>query len=174
MLTIRAERAGWFRDEAGEWVKFLVRSFSPASLDEFRDKILDVSVREHREKRSLDANAYAWVLIDRISEKTRIRKQEIYREAVRDIGGNSDTLCIQTKAVETFRKSWERNGLGWMTDTLESKIPGCTNVIVYYGSSAYDTAQMSRLIDHLVQDAQTLGIETLKPEEQERMCLAWK
>jgi low affinity Fe/Cu permease len=48
---------------------------------------------------------------------------------------------------------------------MESKLPGCTVVILYYGSSSYDTAQMSALIDSLVQDAQALGIETRSPNE---------
>lgn len=48
------------------------------------------------------------------------------------------------KAVDTLIRGWEHNGLGWMTDTMTSKLPNCTNVVLYYGSSTYDTKQMSR------------------------------
>jgi hypothetical protein len=55
---------------------------------------------------------------------------------------------------------------------MPSKINGCTNVILYYGSSTYNTAQMSLLIDHLVQDAKALGIETMTPQELEALKIA--
>ena len=120
---------------------------------------------KHRERRSLDANAYAWVLIDRIAEKKRIPKEEVYRNAIREIGGVSDLVCVQDRAVKRLREQWDRKGIGWHSETMESKLPGCTVVILYYGSSSYDTAQMSALIDSLVQDAQALGIETRSPKE---------
>ena len=52
-----------------------------------------------------------------------------------------------------------------MTEILPSKIAGCVNVVLYYGSSTYDSAQMSRLIDLVVQECQAQGIETKTPEE---------
>ena len=66
------------------------------------------------------------------------------------------------------------NGLGWQTDILSSKRPECKNIIFYPGSSVYDTAQMSRFIDLLVQEARNLDIETLPPEKLEAMKLEWK
>ena len=89
----------------------------------------------------------------------------IYRALVRDIGGNSTTICAQNKTVDKLRENWQANGLGWITDTLESKIDGCTNVVLYYGSSTYDTVQMSRLINLLVQECKAQGIDTKTPSE---------
>ena len=48
------------------------------------------------------------------------------------------------------------------------------NVNLYYGSSTYDKPTMSRLIDNIVQDAKALDIETLTPDELERMREEWK
>lgn len=135
------------------------------AYDELKDAEIDLTVAKHRERRSLDANAYAWVLIDRIAEKKRIPKEEVYRNAIREIGGVSDMVCVQDRAVKRLREQWDRKGIGWHSETMESKLPGCTVVILYYGSSSYDTAQMSALIDSLVQDAQALGIETRSPKE---------
>jgi len=64
--------------------------------------------------------------------------------------------------------------LGWQTDTTPSTLDGCTNVILYYGSSVYDSKQMAALIDNLVQDAQALGIETLPPAEIARLNSQWE
>ena len=98
-----------------------------------------------------------------------VDKAEVYRQAIRSIGGVSEILCIQNTALEKFRAAWEQNGIGWQTDTMPSKLEGCTNVIVYYGSSTYDTQQMALLIDYLIQDAKSLGIETMSPAELERL-----
>mgnify|MGYP002730360903 FL=1 len=141
--------------------------------DELHETDVDVTVKKHREKRSLDANAYFWVLVDRLAEKTRIPKTDIYRRYIREIGGNHEMVCVIDSAVEKLRNGWEHNGLGWQTDTMPSRIPGCTNVILYYGSSTYNTRQMSHLIDMAVQDCQEQNIETLSPEKLAGMMEEW-
>ena len=136
-------------------------------------KKVTLKVGQYRKKRSLDANAYAWVLIGKIAEKTNLTTEEVYRSAIRGLGGNSDMVCIQNHAVETLRSGWSRNGIGWITDTMPSKLEGCTNVVLYYGSSTYDTEQMSRLINNIVQDCYALGIETKSKEEIDSLLGAW-
>lgn len=127
-----------------------------------------------RKKRSLDCNAYFWVLLDKLAAVLQKPKTEIYREYIKDIGGNSETVCVPAKAVEKLRSGWEHNGLGWQTDTMPSKLAGCTNVILYYGSSTYDTAQMSRLVDFAVEDCKAQGIDTATPQELARLKEAWR
>ena len=134
---------------------------------------LTIKISKHTKKRSLDANAYCWVLISRLAEKLNIPKGEIYRSAIKEIGGNCDTVCVQDKAVKSLCDGWERNGIGWQTDTFPSKIDGCTNVILYYGSSTYDTQQMSRLIEAIVQECRQVGIETKSAEEIDSLLGQW-
>ena len=133
--------------------------------DDLKDKDCEITVKRYRKKRSNEANAYCWVLIDKIARKKRITKTEVYRNAIRDIGGVSDTISIRTIALNRLQKEWSGRGIGWQVEDIGSQIPGWTNVILYYGSSSYDTDQMSQLIDSLIQDAQALGIET-KPQEE--------
>ena len=135
---------------------------------------LSIEIKPYRPKRSLDSNAYAWVLIDKLSEKLGIPKVELYREYIRNIGGVSETICVQDKAVDKLCEAWKSKGIGWQTETFPSKIEGCTNVVLYYGSSTYDSAQMSRLIDHIVQDCKTFGIEVATPDEIARMMSLWE
>lgn len=144
-----------------------------ALYDELHEGDVRVEIKKWRERRSLNANAYAWVLIDRLAEANNLPPKEVYRRAVRDIGGNSAIICLQNKAVEMFCKSWDGKGDGWQTETLDSKLDGCTNVKLYYGSSVYDTAQMSRLIDLLVQDCRACGIETKPQEEIDSLLARW-
>lgn len=134
----------------------------------------DYEITLRKSKRSLDANAYAWVLIDKLAEATGLTKAEVYRNAIRNIGGVSETYCIPTRGVEMFCRIWDGNGLGWQVETFPSKLPRCTNVTAYYGSSVYDTAQMSRLIDALVQDCKALDIETMPSDRLQSLLSSWE
>ena len=134
---------------------------------------LSIDIKPFRQRRSLDANAYCWVLIDKIAESFGESKESVYRQYITNIGGNSEVVCVKNNAVERLCRGWQRNGLGWQTETFESKIEGCTNVTLYYGSSVYDSAQMSRLLDLIVQDCKQLGIPTETPNEIARLKSMW-
>ena len=94
-----------------------------------------LTIKQEMKKRSNDANAYYWTLLDKL------------------ISG------------------WHHNGIGWVTDVFDSKLEGCTNVILYYGSSTYNTKQMSDLINLAVEDCRALNIETLPPYEIEKLIM---
>ena len=143
-------------------------------FDELRavEKIA-VKIGKYKAKRSLDANAYAWVLMSKLAEKLNTTTTEIYRSAISEIGGNSEIVCVKEEAVEKLCAGWQKNGLGWSTKTFPSKINGCTNVILYYGSSTYDTVQMSELINNIVEDCKALGIDTRTPAEIAELLSLW-
>lgn len=142
--------------------------------DQLKDGDVELTVKRFRQKRSLDANALAWVTIDKIAQRMRLPKVEVYRDHIRHIGGVSETVCVQDRAVDKLTEAWSKNGIGWQAETFPSKIPGCTNVTLYYGSSTYDTAQMSALIDSLMQTCKTLGIETMPEEQLQSLMEAYK
>ena len=150
---------------------FAVLGQAVSSLED--GKTYTVEIKETKEKRSREANAYAWTLLDKLAEKLHIPKQDIYRELIKNIGGNSEIVCVQNKAVNRLCDGWKRNGIGWVTDTFASKINGCTNVILYYGSSTYDTAQMHRLIDLIVQECEQQGIEVMSERELSLIKSEW-
>ena len=141
--------------------------------DDLHDHDVEVTVKRYRKKRSLDANAYAWALMGRLAAVVALPVTEVYRNAIRNVGGNTDVVCVPDKAVDRLRECWGKNGIGWITDTMPSKLPGCTNVILYYGSSTFDTAQMSRMIDNIVQDCKAVGVETMTPAELARLLEGW-
>lgn len=145
------------------------------SYDELKDDAVVVEIKKARRHRSLDANAYAWVLIDQIAAKARIKASEVYRSAIREIGGVSSDLQMPMEAVEPFREIWQKNGIGNQVELISAdENTGWVQARVYYGSSTYDTAQMSRLIDILIQDAEALGIPTITPAEEERLLGRWQ
>ena len=121
----------------------------------------------------MTANAYFWVLADKLSAKLNKSKEDIYKEYIKDVGDNSYLTLAQDYAVEDLQKTWASRGLGWVSDTIPSGNVGWTYVMLYYGSSTYDKAQMSRLINLAVQDCEEQGIETYDREELERLYEEW-
>ena len=137
-----------------------------------QDKTKKFEVKEYKEKRSLDSNAYAWVLLGKLQDKLHIPKEDIYKDLIRNIGSYV-IVPIKDEAVERFRQSWSKHGLGWITETMKSKLEGFTNVVAYYGSSVYNTAEMSRLIELIVQECKQLDIETKSQAEIDSLLKEW-
>lgn len=135
-----------------------------ASLEE--DKDYELTVDKVKQKRSNDANRYFWELVGQLSAKINISPEEIYRSLIKDVGGNYEVVPIREDAVETWIKCWRSKGIGWQCEIIgDSKLQGYKNVICYYGSSTYDTKQMSRLIDLCVAECKENEIETMTPSE---------
>lgn len=138
-----------------------------------QDKDKEFEIKEVKKKRSLNANAYAWHLIGEISKAVRLPKEEIYKNMIKKLG-KYEVLPIKNEAVETFMKAWQNKGVGWICEILgESKIEDYTNVVAYYGSSIYDTKEMSILLDEIVQEAINLEIPTKEDIEIEALIEKW-
>lgn len=137
------------------------------------EKEYKIEVKERKEKRTLSANNYFWVMVDKLAEKLHIGKSEIYRSYVKEIGGNSYLVCCINKAVPDLIEDWDGRGLGWFGECEDSKLEGCTNVRLYYGSSKYDKNQMSRLIELAKQDCIENDIPTWDEEELQKLCDEW-
>ena len=138
------------------------------------EKKYAVDMKEYRKKRSLDANSYCWVLLQKLAEKLHTTKEELYVEKVRSIGPFEVVPLKIGKAAQRWIKNWKEKVLGWYAEPMrESKIDGYVNVICYYGSSVYDTVEMSRLIDEIVNDCRDMGIETIPPDELNDMMKRW-
>ena len=174
-MNITTDKARWYEDSEGFWIAFRTKDrASSAELAKQVSEGWEVECSKQKKKRSLDANAYCWVLLDKLASVLQKPKTEIYRQYIRDVGGNSETVCVVNKAVDKLCSHWSDHGLGWLTDTMPSKIEGCTNVILYYGSSEYDTKQLSRLINLIVEDCKTQGIETMTPDELSALLDRWE
>lgn len=149
-------------------------------LESLKDTELSVDLKKYRKKRSLNANSYFWKLCSELADKMgmldkeKFTKEYFYREAIKDIGVWQDDEVAPEK-VKWRREAWERLGMGWITERVDFSADGRREIIrFYYGSSQYNTEQMSKLIDNIVQDCKALGIETIPPNELEGMKKAWK
>lgn len=133
-----------------------------------------LSLEKKRRKRSLDANSYLWVLCTRLGEALGLSKEEVYRNHIKE-AGKCDFVAVADRAEEALVSGWEAHGIGWFVEKVDScKLEGCSKLCLYYGSSTYDTKEMARLIDNVVQDCLAVGVETLPPAELERLVAAWE
>ena len=140
-----------------------------ALIDKVKDKPLTATIAQHQAKRTLEANKYMWVLLDKIAKVLESDKEEIYRETVSRVGV-FDIFPVKDIAVEDFIKRWNAQGMAYLAERLDnSKLQGYIKVICYYGSSCYTRAEMARLINEIITQAKELGIETITPAEKERM-----
>ena len=158
------------RYEGGE---LILRTSSPdARRFVYKFKPGEFELQKATQKRSLDANAYCWVLCSKIAAAVGISKEEVYQRAIQE-GDQYLMCCVTNEDYGQFVKSWQAKGLGWRVQVLDDSDLGTKTVFAYYGSSVYDTRAMSRLIDSLVQEAKSLGIETMPPDELAALLEAW-
>ena len=137
-------------------------------------KILAVDIKQHRKKRSLDANSYCWILSQAIAEKIGNTKEFVYKQAIKDVG-QFEIVPIRNDVLERWIRNWQAKGLGWQSESIgDSTQEGFTNTINYYGSSVYDSKEMYLLIEELVYQAEELGIDTMTPRERQGLIEKWE
>lgn len=166
----------WSMDQDGTWLHVLVEDGQAARRyaqenGQYQQRVV---LTRWREKRSLTANAYAWVLMGKLSQVLRIPPLEIYRQLIPDVGGNTSAVSVPEESLDMLRDGWRHNGLGWIVEVIgRGSEPGMVDVILYYGSSVYDTAQMARLIDLIIDACRENGVEHLPPDKINAMLEEW-
>ena len=136
-------------------------------------KELSVEIKAYRKKRSLDSNAYCWILCQKIAEVIHSTKELVYKKVIKDVG-QFELMPIKNEAVERWQKVWESKGMGWFSEVLEdSKLEGYKKIVSYYGSSCYDVREMCILINEIVAQCKELEIETMSPRELEQLNIKW-
>lgn len=140
-----------------------------SGIGELQDKPLSVEIKPFRKRRSLDANAFFWTICEKIAVALKSTKDEIYLDLLSRYGVFTH-IVVKPVAVERVKKEWRT-----VRDLGEVTVNGNTGVQLqcFFGSSTYDTKEMSRLIDGAVSEAQELGIETATPAEIALLKEGW-
>lgn len=135
-------------------------------MDQEKEKLFDIS--EHKNKRSLNANAYMWALINQIANVMRLSKEDVYLQMLKDYGQSEVISLLSEINIDGYFKYYEVIG--------ESSLNGkdFKHIKIYKGSSEFDTKEMSILIDGVVNEAQQLGIETMTPDQIEELKTKWR
>ena len=125
---------------------------------------VNFSFKKYRQKRSLDANAYFWLLCGKIADVLREDKEAVYVNMLKHYGQSVIVTVANEVDVKSYFKYYEPLFVG----------EKYTEYLVMKGSSEYDSREMSILIDGTVQEARDLNIETESPENLERMKSLWQ
>lgn len=128
---------------------------------------LTIKIDKHRQKRSLNANNYAWKLITEIGNATRLSKEEVYFRMLKRYGQSEMISALAHIPISEFVKYSEEAG----ESTLNGKL--FKHYRVYKGSSEFDTKEMSIFIDGIVSEAKELDIQTDTPEQIAKMKSLW-
>lgn len=149
-------------DDTGKIEKFLPLIFR---LD--KEIVYDVKIDKHREKRSLNANAYLWKLVTEIGNILNKSKEEVYLQMLIDYGQSEMVSILSEIEVKGYFKYYKLAG----TSILNGK--EFNHYKIYKGSSEYDTKEMNILLNGAVQEAKNLGIKTKDDIELERLVEEW-
>lgn len=132
------------------------------------DKAYDVQVKLHREKRSLEANAYAWVLINEMANVLLRGKDDLYVEMLKEYGQTSYIAVRTDVPISGYIKYFD------LDEYVELDGVEYASYKVYKGSSEFDTREMSIFLDGIIERAQELGIDTRTPDEVARIKSQWR
>lgn len=137
--------------------------------DDIKDlEKLDIEIKPYRDKRSLNANAYAWKLITEIGNVLHVSKEEIYLLMLKRYGQSQMISVLAEIPLGGYIKYYSEAG----ESTLNGKL--FKHYKVYKGSSEFDKAEMAILIDGIVNEAKELGIQVETPDEIEKMKSLWE
>lgn len=167
------ETTGRIKDISRDWKTdkpcILFEIDYTAGIDVLQGKVLDITAKVHRNKRSLNANALFWKCIGEIASELRTDKWSVYLKMLKRYG-EFTYVCVKPKAVEMLKKQWrECEEIG----VIDVNGMPAVQLLCYYGSSTYDTKQFSVLLDGVFSEMKEMGLET-PSEEQMRLSLeAW-
>lgn len=138
------------------------------ALDDITDKPLRLKAVKWREKRSLDSNAYMWLLEDKIAKVIDSTREEVHRLNVLEYGpideidGSPIVITLKSKVdishIDGYWKLFKVSEDGTFKGYYRIK-----------PTHEYDTKEMSEYLDRVIEAAKELGIETATPEELARM-----
>lgn len=137
---------------------------------------LDIEIKKHRQKRSLNANAYFHVLVNKIARKVGSSDDAIKKDLIINYGTVARDKHGLTVGFKLPR-SVDVDSIYPYTRCYDQRLEGNTLFccyLVYKGTHQMDTAEMAKLIDGAIQEAKELGIETDTPAQLARYKETWE
>ena len=170
-MTIQFDRAKLSHDETGHWLLIHLLDVMQARrfIAFLKPKVYDAGFKIHRERRSLDANALFWKAVTLIAEHINSDKDSIYLQLLSRYGVFT-YVVVKPDAVSQFKIAYRLcEELGPVT------VNGKTGIQLrcYFGSSTYDTKQMSRLIDGAISELKEMDIDFLPDSDISKAKEEW-
>lgn len=154
---------GWLKLRTGDRLTRFLNSFKEGDYD----------IVPHKEKRSNNANAYAWALIGQIASKMHVSPEEVYIHCIENIGGKTTVVSVADFAVADFKNAFIHGHIGRKVDII-GEHDGMKDLLVTYGSSDYNVAQMSELLESVISECDVLGIEHRPRDYIDQLVSEWE
>lgn len=131
---------------------------------------LSITAKKYRKKRSLDANGLLWACLGDIAAALRVDKWDIYLQMLKRYGQYT-YICVKPKMVEAVKMQWR-----------ECEVVGNVNIngqeavqmLVYFGSSTYNTQEFSVLLDGVVSEMKEMGLPLPMPGDMKKALEQWE
>lgn len=141
------------------------------------DDLISLKIAKYRAKRSLDANAYYWVLVTKLAKVLKTSNNELHNRMLCEYGQPwivSDSLHRAMlpdtdEVAEKVARSAEYHLRPTTQVTRLADGKDYRTYITMRGSSTYNTEEMARLIEGLISDCKSAGMtdgEIMTPEEK--------
>ena len=140
-----------------------------SAVNQLDDKEYTLEIKKFRRRRSLDANAYFWVMVGKLADALHTDNNSVYIDLLERYGVFTHVI-VKEKAAEQFKQEYRL-----VKDLGEVTVNGASGIQLqcFFGSSSYDTKQMARLIDGTISECKEVGIETMTPQELEILKTEW-
>lgn len=119
--------------------------------------IYKIEITQLKSKRSLQQNAYMWKVIHDIAKHEGMDPDEVYCQIIKQAGIKTEFIETVPEAVERLKRAFrvvvERD--------RRTSPKGVETVVVqcYYGTSTFDTKEMSDFIDRMLDYAANVGLD---------------
>lgn len=135
---------------------------------------LEITIKQARQKRSINANNFAWELITKLAKAQGITPIEVYKQQVQNMYTYSREL-IEVLKFQSSKEEWERDHTGRLLEPIgvSEQHPEYLWVKRYKGTSDYDSREMSHFIDLIVMECENLGIR-VDQSESNKAKESWK
>lgn len=183
-MTTECDRASWSIDRDGDWLRLRIPARDRRAVQALADEIdcvYTVEVKKRKKRRSLDANSYYWVLLTRLAELMDVSTPEAHNIMLRRYG---QLEMVDSQVVYLVLPDTEEAGrMVDLSETYHLKPTSHVRAgndglnyrtyLMLRGSRSYNTAEMARLINGLISECKSVGIETMTPAEIDEMIGRW-
>nr|DAE21087.1 MAG TPA: NinB protein [Siphoviridae sp. ctRCE13] len=157
-------------------ISFLINERDKLSdIEQLKGLKLKIEAKRYIKKRTTNANNYFWKLLQELCDLADIDTIEEYKRRVKKLG-IFRRFKIEKDNVNTFEKMWTAQGIAWFCEIADTTYIGDTEfkiINAYYGSSSFNSKQMARLIDGVIQDCKVYVIETKPQAEIDSLLKEW-
>lgn len=153
-------------------ITFEVDTYSVDEINAFNQTsdVLDIIVKPHKKKRSLDANGMLWACLGQIASVLRTDKWEVYLHMLKRYGQYT-YICVKPHMVDAMKAQWRECEV---VGTIDINGKEAIQMLVYFGSSTYNTQEFSVLLDGVISEMKEIGLQPPASKEMQMALEQWE